>query len=259
MEHPAQQQQGSSSHSPEIPGPRWLRDDPNLAGSKRNHDGLLVSQYPRQDSPSAEKLPPQASSRQWRVPSADETAPSKAENEFVDVIDRGVVDVESAQAAFERYVTRMAPEMPMVVFPPGTTMGFVRRERPALFLAILAAAIGPFKKDVQLKLLDDVYRMVAERVVVKGEKSLELVQALIVLAVWYMPPDNLEELKFYQLVHFAVILAMDLGLNRRKGGEDRPFSRLREVLIKKPLGSPFDINGPEAKRTWIGCYFMSVQ
>lgn len=259
MEQTAFAQQGSSSHSPEIPGRRWLREDPNLAGSKRNHDGLLVSQYPRQDSPSAEKLPPQASSRQWRVPSVDETVPSKAENEFVDVIDRGVVDVESAQAAFERYVTKMAPEMPMVVFPPGTTMGFVRRERPALFLAILAAAIGPFKKDVQLKLLDDVYRLVAERVVVKGEKSLELVQALIVLAVWYMPPDNLEELKFYQLVHFAVILAMDLGLNRRKGGEDRPFSRLREVLIKKPLGSPFDINGPEAKRTWIGCYFMSVQ
>ena len=131
--------------------------------------------------------------------------------------------------------------------------------RPTLFLAILAAAIGPFQKDVQLKLLDDVYRIVADRVIVKGEKSLELVQTLIVLTIWYMPPDNLEELKFYQLVHFAVILSMDLGLNRRKGGEDRPFSRLREVLLKKPLGSLFDINGPEAKRTWVGCYFMSVQ
>jgi hypothetical protein len=169
------------------------------------------------------------------------------------------VDVDTAQAAFERYITKMAPEMPMVVFPPGTTMGFVRRERPALFLAILAVAIGPFKKDIQLKLLDDVYRICAERVVVKGEKSLELVQAFIVLAIWYMPPDNLEELKFYQLVHFAVILAMDLGLNRRQGGDDRPFSKLREVLLKKPLGSAIDINGPEAKRTWVGCYFMAVQ
>jgi hypothetical protein len=74
-----------------------------------------------------------------------------------------------------------------------------------------------------------------------------------------MPPDNLEELKFYQLVHFAVIVAMDIGLNRRTGGEDRPFSRLREVLLKKPMGSASDINGPEAKRTWVGCYFMSVQ
>ncbi|KAJ5389077.1 uncharacterized protein N7496_000145 [Penicillium cataractarum] len=257
---PPPKQESSSSHSPEIPGRRWLRDDPNLAGSKRHHDGLLVSQYPRQDSPSAEKLPPQqSSSRQWRVPSADETAPSKAGNEFVDMIDRGVVDVETAQAAFDRYITKMAPEMPMVVFPPGTTMGFVRRERPALFLAILAVAIGPFKKDMQLKLLDDVYRMCAERVVVKGEKSIELVQAFIVLAIWYMPPDNLEELKFYQLVHFAVVVSMDLGLNRRKGGEDRPFSRLREVLLKKPQGSTFDINGPEAKRTWVGCYFMAVQ
>lgn len=258
IEPPAKQD--SSSHSPEVPGRRWLRDDSSSAGNKRNHDGLLVPQYPRQDSPSAEKLPQQqSSSRQWRVPATDEAAPPEAENEFVDVIDRGIVDVESAQAAFDRYVTKMAPEMPMVVFPPGTTMGFVRRERPALFLAILAAAIGPFKKQIQLKLLDDVYRVVAERVVVKGEKSLELVQALIVLAIWYMPPDNLEELKFYQLVHLAVILAMDLGLNRKKGGEDKPFSRLREVLLKKPMGSTSDVNGPEAKRTWVACYFMSVQ
>lgn len=260
MDRSAKQGSASLSHSPEATGRRWLRDDSSSAGSKRNHDGLLVPQYARQDSPSAEKLPQQLSAgRQWRVSATEEGAPPKGENEFVDVIDRGIVDVESAQAAFDRYVTKMAPEMPMVVFPPGTTMGFVRRERPALFLAIIAAAIGPFKKEIQLKLLEDAYRVIAERAVVKGEKSLELIQALMVLAIWYMPPDNLEELKFYQLVHLAVILAMDLGLNRKKGGEDKPFSRLREVLLKKPMGSTSDVNGPEAKRTWVGCYFMSVQ
>ncbi|KAJ5175647.1 uncharacterized protein N7482_001524 [Penicillium canariense] len=256
MAQPAQQ---GSSHSPDLPGRRWLREDPHLTGNKRHHDGLVVSQYPRQNSPSAVQIPRPQPSKHWRVPAAGDSAPPKVDNEFVDVIDRGVVDVESAQAAFDRYVTKMAPEMPMVVFPPGTTMGSVRREKPALFLAILAVAIAPFQKEVQAKLCDDVYRLIAERVVVRAEKSLELVQTLLVCVIWYSPPDNIEELKFYQLIHLAVILAMDIGLNRRTGQDDRPLTRLREVLNKKPVGSPVDLDGPEAKRTWVGCYFMSVQ
>lgn len=227
------------------------------SGSKRNHDGFLASQYARSDSPSAQQLPKPSESVHWRGPYGGDIAPPKQDsNEFVDVIDKGIVDVESAKAAFDRYVTRMAPEMPFVVFQPETTMGDIRREKPALFLAIIAAAIGPFKKDVQLTLLNDAYQMIADRVVVKGEKCLELVQALMVCAIWYTPPDRLEELKFYQLVHLAVILCMDLGLNRSRGTEPRPFMKLREQLIKKPPG---DMNGPEARRTWLGCYFMSVQ
>ncbi|KAJ5481115.1 hypothetical protein N7539_007009 [Penicillium diatomitis] len=239
---------------------RWLRDDLNPPAPKRGHDEMLASQYPRQDSPSAEQLPRSQPPTRWlRVSSVDETPSAKSDNEFADVIDRGLVDVETAHATFDRYVTKCATELPFVVFPPGTTMGYVRREKPILFLAILATTIGPFKKEVQAKLLDDIYRLIAERVIVKGEKSLELVQALLVTAIWYQPPDNMEELKFYQLVQFAVIIAMDLGLNWRTGTEDRGMKRLKEVLTRKPKGSSTDTNGPEAKRTWAGCYFLSVQ
>lgn len=238
---------------------RWLREDSNPAGTKRSHDATEVMQYPRERSTPTEQIhkPP---TTKWRGPYAGETAPPKTHgNEVADVIDRGIVDFASASAAFDRYVNRMAGEMPMVVFPPGTTMSDVRRQKPALFLAITAIAIGPFNKDAQLTVLSEAYQMVADRVVVKGEKSLELVQALLVLTIWYLPPDNLEELKFYQLIHLAVVLAMDIGLNRRAGGDLKPFVRIRELLIKEPAGGATDLNGPEARRTWVGCYFLSVQ
>jgi hypothetical protein len=239
---------------------RWLGRDSNLAGNKRRHDELLASQYSRPDSPSAEQISRPSASK-WRGPFAGETAPPKVEapNDFADVIDRGLVDIETANAAFDRYVNEMAVEMPMVVFPPGTTMGDVRRGKPTLFLTILAAAIGKFNKEAQLTLLTESYKMIADRVVVKGEKSLELIQALLVSTIWYLPPDNLEELKFYQLIHMAVVLAMDIGLNRRIQGDLKPFARLRELLIKKPQGGNLDVSGPEARRTWVGCYFLSVQ
>lgn len=239
---------------------RWLREDSHLAGTKRSHDSFSEPQYPEPPKgPTEQTHKPSAS--KWRGPFAGETAPPKADaaNQAPDVIDRGIVDLESANAAFDRYVNKMADEMPMVVFPPGTTMSDVRQQKPSLFLAILVIAIGPFKKDAQLQLLSEVYQMLADRVVVKGEKSLELVQALLVLVIWYLPPDNLEELKFYQLIHMAVIVAMDIGLNGRAQGDLKPFQRIREILLKKPPGSAADLNSPEARRTWVGCYFLAVQ
>lgn len=241
---------------PQRPRPSLHEENPTT-GVKRNHDGFLVSQYPRANSPSAQQLPKPSEPVHWRGPFSGEVAPhNESSNTFSDVIDKGIVDLEIAKAAFDRYVTRMAPEMPFVVFSPETTMGDIRRDKPALFLAILASAIGPFQKDVQMSLLNEAYQTIADRVVVKGEKCLELAQALMVCSIWYMPPDKLEELKFYQLVHLAVILCMDLGLNRYASTEPRPFMKLREQLIKKPPG---DMKGPEARRTWLGCYFMSVQ
>ncbi|KAJ5392528.1 hypothetical protein N7509_008018 [Penicillium cosmopolitanum] len=252
-----------ASHSKPFMGPSpqtqpSLHDSSSsVAGTKRTHDGFLASQYARSDSPSAQQLPRPSDSVHWRGPYAGDIVPPKENaNAFADVIDKGIVDIDSANAAFQRYVTRMAPEMPFVIIPPGTTMGDVRRDKPALFLSIIAAAIGPYKKDVQVTLLNDAYQTIADRVVVKGEKCLELVQALMVCSIWYLPPDKLEELKFYQLVHLAVILCMDLGLNRPVSNEPKPFMKLREQLIKKPPG---DMKGPEARRTWLGCYFMSVQ
>jgi len=258
MAPPAQQQSLQPSNHEAQPATRqW---DSSRAGNKRNHDELLASQYSRPRSPSAEQIHKPSASK-WCGPFAGETAPPKvdAANEFADVIDRGLVDIETAHAAFDRYVNKMAPEMPMVVFPPDTTMGDVRRGKPTLFLAIVATAIGKFKKETQPALLTEAYKAIGDRVVVKGEKSLEVVQALLVCTIWYMPPDNLEELKFYQLVHMAVILAMELGLNRRGGDRLRPFARLREILIKRPQGANIDLAGPEARRTWLGCYYMSVQ
>lgn len=260
---PIQQQQSSvqmphrEDHSDNH---RWLREDPHRSGTKRSHDRISESQYAESPENLTEQTHKPPASK-WRGPYGGETAPPKtdAENQVPDAIDRGIVDVELASAAFDRYVNKMADEMPMVVFPPGTTMSDVRRQKPALFLAIIAIAIGPFKKEAQLPLLTEAYQMVADRVVVKGEKSLELVQALLVLVIWYLPPDNLEELKFYQLIHMAVVVAMDLGLNRRPQGDHNSFQRIREALLKKPHGSAADLNSPEARRTWVGCYFLAVQ
>ncbi|KAJ5951657.1 Transcription factor [Penicillium vulpinum] len=248
----------------------WTVGESKMAGSKRQHTGevkdspgeLLAPRYSRPGSPSAEQIPSHAS-KHWRRPLAgDSTLPPpkhEADNEFADMIDRGIIDYKTASAAFERYIHQMAPEMPFVVFPPGTSMGEVRRNKPYLFLAIIAVAISVFNPDAQLILMNETYRLIAEHVVVKGHKSLELVQTIMVSSLWYQPPDNFEELKVYSLTHMCVVMAMEIGLNRRVSENRRAYSMIRELVTKKPAGPPFDPEGPEARRTWVGCYYLSVQ
>lgn len=251
---------GTSAQPNREQSSRLSREGQSLAGKKRHHDGFLASQYPRPDSPSAEQIPKQPA-KHWRVPFAGETPPGPkpdAGNEFVDVIDRGMIDIDTAQVAFDRYVFEMGDEMPFVVFPPGTTMGKVRREKPTLFLAILGVAMGAVKKDLQIPLINESYRLIAEEVVIKGHKTLEIVQALLVVSIWYMTPDNLEELKFYQLIHMAVVVGMELGLNRRSNG-DLKIVRIREIVIKRKTAPTTDLENPEARRTWVGCYFLAIQ
>ncbi|OQE35172.1 hypothetical protein PENCOP_c014G04006 [Penicillium coprophilum] len=252
----------------QLAGRRWSGGESKIAGSKRQHTGeikdsageLLAPRYSRPGSPSAEQILTQAS-KHWRRPVAGDSAPPKhdAGNEFADMIDRGIVDYKTTSAAFDRYIHQMAPELPFVVFPPGTTMGEVRRNKPYLFLAIIGAAIGVFNPDVQTILVNEIYRLIAEHVVVKGQKSLELVQTIMVCSIWYLPPDNFEELKFYSLTHMAALMAIDLGLNRRISENRRTFNMIRELIAKKPTGPAFDLDGPEARRTWVGCYYLCVQ
>lgn len=164
---------------------------------------------------------------------------------------------EVAAQAFDRYVTQMAPIIPMVVFPPGTTMDDIRRSKPLLLHAILSAAVGRFDPDLQVSITTEFYRVVAEKVIVKGEKSLELVQALLVTCNWYMVPDHFEELKFYQMTHLAVTLGIEIGMYRKTSVNHKQFNFLRDVVHKGPL--PLNPDSPEVRRAWLGCYFLAVQ
>ena len=204
---------------------------PSLAGSKRQCDGDVKGSAPALALPLAHTTP----------------------GGGADIVERGIVDMDTAGKAFHRYINDMAPSLPVVVFPSGMTVHHVRRTKPAVFHAITAAAIGPIQPSLQVGLYNDLYKRLAERIVVNGEKNLELVQALIVSYIWYDPPDRFEELKFYQLSHLAVILAMDVGMCRQTR---KPASKQFNLFMGKKQN--FDPDSPEARRTWLSCYFMSV-
>jgi hypothetical protein len=170
----------------------------------------------------------------------------------VDVIASGLIDVMTAQRCFDRYVNEMSIHLPIVVFPPSTKWDDIRRNKPMLFLGILAVASGTVRNDLQPRLIMKATRILGDRIVYRGEKSLEIVQTIQCMTTFYQPPEKYEELNFNQLIHIAAVMALDIGMGKRfkKGNLAlwRPYTDTKRAL-PDPMSA-------ETRRCWLGCYFM---
>lgn len=185
-------------------------------------------------------------------PEAQKPAPT---HEYMDIIDRGLTTAETAAEIFNHYVKNMAPHMPAVVFPEGTTAAEIRKTKPILFLAILSAGAGSLYPDLQRTLTKEVMSIYAERIICNGDKTIELIQALIISCLWYWPPEHFEELKFYQLIHIAAVMAIDIGMNKKsKLQKTKAAGLFRDNPWRR---TPFpDAESVESRRTWLACYFL---
>ncbi|PLB54778.1 hypothetical protein P170DRAFT_341794, partial [Aspergillus steynii IBT 23096] len=122
------------------------------------------------------------------------------------------------QQIFHQYVHKLAPVCPVVVFPPGTTSDCVRKTKPLLFIAILSVApAGLCTQDQHRQLALEVRNFLAETAIFEGEKSLQLIQALLVVTFWYRAPENFARTNQNQLASVALSIAIDLGLDRIEG------------------------------------------
>jgi hypothetical protein len=120
--------------------------------------------------------------------------------------------MQHAARLFDRYISDLSPQRPVVVFQPGTRAAQVRTDTPALFLAVLVAASETMDMALCTKLNDMLLQTYAERIVVRGERSLELIQAILVSTNWYCQGGHYDHMKFYQQLHMAATLAVDLDL-----------------------------------------------
>lgn len=135
----------------------------------------------------------------------------------------------------------------MVVFPPGTTATLLRETKPLLFLSILSVAAAGCCTIEKQKILAAEFRgYLAESVIVRGEKSLELVQALQVASLWYRATGHYTQMNLNQLAHMATTMAMDLGLDKIEVLE--PVGKFQDNWIRV-----------EAQRAWLGCFLLSAR
>lgn len=179
--------------------------------------------------------------------------------EFVNRIN-SLISPDMASTIFNRYTTKLAPHLPAVVFPPGTTAEQVFKEKPILYVCILSSAShGTLHPDISRQITREAVGAIADCVVRNGAKSLELIQAMQVTALWYKPPERAEQTNFYQIIHMAAVMALDIGLGKRfnpakaKRGFGGPNAKYAPGPGKV---LPQDSDTLEARRAWLGCYYL---
>ncbi|CUS14602.1 unnamed protein product, partial [Tuber aestivum] len=223
------------------------------AKRRRESDENRAQQPLRSD---AEKYPvfyPFIAPKGTKIPVSTYIKPAEGnahQYEYVDVIDRELLGIEMARKIFDHYVEDLVPNFPAVVFPPGTTADDVRGEKPTLFLAILASASRMSHPDLHYALHKEISRALADKIMINGEKNFELVQALLVTALWYYPPEHAEELKFYMLTHQAAVMALEIGLGRKT-----VLSKPRPSPAPMPRSTYPDSSTLESRRTLLACYW----
>jgi len=98
------------------------------------------------------------------------------------VIDQGIFDLRYAGVLLNEFRV-MSQNFPYVIIPPGTSVNMMRRDSPMLLLAIFACASW---RDRELQMiLEKMYlRVLAGRMVVEAEQSLDMLQGLLVHLSW---------------------------------------------------------------------------
>ena len=193
-----------------------------------------------------------------------------------DVVESGMICMATARQLFEKYRNDLFPHYPMVVVPDSTSADDLRQTKPTLFLAIIAAAAGAENSDLSAMLDQEVLHAYATKSLVHSEKSLELVQALLISAVWYHPPNKFGQLKYYEYIHMAATMAMDIGIgsrpvvHRSRFGSKTSFREGRKPgvhpledstnpdlsMTPRSRGSSPNTGSVESRRTFLACYII---
>ncbi|TVY15966.1 Transcriptional regulator WAR1 [Lachnellula arida] len=178
-------------------------------------------------------------------------------DDLQDVIARGLVTLEKAEDSVQHF-RNTASNSPFVIISPDTSIDYLRRQKPFLLLTVLAmATINNMKLQ---KLLDQEIRdTLGRRVFMSGEKSLDLLQGILIYLTWHHFFFEPEHQQIYQLCQLANSMAIDLEITTsqrdRKHTPSTSFNLL-SVIAESPvkLSSSQDA---EAKRAFLGCYYIT--
>ncbi|OIW31326.1 hypothetical protein CONLIGDRAFT_573489 [Coniochaeta ligniaria NRRL 30616] len=172
------------------------------------------------------------------------TAKSKKKGALASLGVRPQFNLDSAEKLLAEFESRMLLHFPAVVQAQGEfSVPKLAQTKPFVLLAILAAASG--SRTLQgHSLYDEEFRKVLGlKFVASGERSLELLQGLMVYTAWYpfhLRPKNKQA---FQYVRMVVDIVNDLELDQDPDSDDMPSEKVTK-------------EGLEEIRTYLATYYF---
>jgi hypothetical protein len=144
------------------------------------------------------------------------------------------------------FVNQAGAAWPMIRVP--TELGRIRTNSPILLLSVLAYFIPHEKQGTELEVHDELVRetmhILGDEVIGRGQRSLELVQALLVATFWNKSTRKGQQGSCYQMVQLAADMAIDLGI----------AGTLLQPSPVAYFSRHEDPTSLEACRTWLACF-----
>ncbi|KGO38225.1 Transcription factor, fungi [Penicillium expansum] len=153
----------------------------------------------------------------------------------------------------------MTSYFPFFMVPSEATVLTMCKERPFVLVAALAAATSSDKK--LQKSLGDKFRTCAlHTIVVNNERSLDLLNGMLVYLAWYQFYYIPKQEQFNQLLHIAIGMVGDMGLNLTPAEAMSRKAGLRLTHYRKfstPSANHDEFFSREARRGYLGCFYLS--
>ena len=110
------------------------------------------------------------------------------------------------------------------------TVQHLRSKKPAVFHAIMAAASHSKGSALSNKLHEEIIYYYARNLFIRAEKSIQLVQALLITIPYNTPPNHPAQLQIYSYGNMAASIAMELGLaSKPRTHEELPKRAIRSL------------------------------
>jgi len=170
-----------------------------------------------------------------------------------------------ADMLLSRYCRLMAPTFPFVLVPAHATAQSLASDHPVMLQAIITVA---FYHDYpqQQNLVKQFMKSVGERMFISNEKSLDLLQGILIVTAWYHP-HIFNSQQATNMLYMAQALATDLQIGKH------PFQcdHFRQAALKhgvasiNPARNPNTLNDHRALAgliyltSLLGCAFKKVE
>ncbi|KAH7076804.1 hypothetical protein BKA63DRAFT_412401 [Paraphoma chrysanthemicola] len=168
--------------------------------------------------------------------------------EAYDPVAEGVLDEEHAYRLVKEFRTSFVLSFPFIVIDgTGPTL---RRDAPFLFLAVLTVTAHKTPR-IQCTLAEELRRQMA-RNIEHCQKSLEILQGLLVYGAWYHTFYRPANQQLAIIIQLCVALVQDLGLSSTAKVKPNKWSIADCGILSRPQGSLAE------KRAYLGTYFLAV-
>lgn len=144
-----------------------------------------------------------------------------------DPVERGLLNLHVSISLFEGFMKHMNPFVSQLD-PQLHTLDYVRESSSFLFTAVLAAAAKMLHPSLYRSLSTHAEDLLTESFRC-GSKSVEVVQAILILTYWKRPDDS----RAWLSVGYAVRMAIELGWHQLGTDELRPPTMQSDLMARQ--------------------------